>query len=152
VLWQVPPDAVARLQRSNSPIVGTVGMVVEDSMYGITLSSLLRRWTKTVVQVRANAVLARQVVDAGGIGWVIIDNGLSGLESGVDLARWLRANHPSVLRVAHSGHTAAWMETLLDTDAEAYPGASPLFHAVVPKPIDATVLVAALAALRGAEA
>jgi hypothetical protein len=141
------PMTAATLQRVNSPLLGTMGMIVEDSQYGMSLSSLLRRWTHKPVQVRANADLAREVLATGKMQWAIIDNGLTGSETGADLARWLRDHCPTVIRIAHSGRDASWHQQLLADDAAFCPGVSPLFHASVPKPTDAAELVATLATL-----
>lgn len=122
-----------------SPFIGSRGVIVEDSAYGVGLARVLQRRGAADVTVCATVDAAKQLVLAHSPHWALIDTRLADAETGLALADWLRRLHPTVARISHAAFVPAPPAVAQDTAS-----LGPLFHAIVCKPCAIATLIAAI--------
>jgi len=137
--WGYNEVSVTTSDRQSQPLRNTRGLVVDDSALAVRIAGLLQRWG-AAVDTAASVAAAKVLLAAHTYDWATLDVDLGEhQESGIDLAHWLRMEHPAIVRIACSAATTR-LNVAIAADAATTP-AQPLYHGRLDKPFGVNALV-----------
>ncbi|NJK81272.1 MAG: response regulator [Chloroflexaceae bacterium] len=128
---------------TNTALEGVRILVVEDTAdVALGLSEGLRRAGALTVEIKASARQARRRLEQEPLpDLVLLDQHITGEETGLDIALWMREQPAlqQIVRVSYSGTNPEDLRTRCPDDT--------VFHALITKPIPIPQLIEKLAAL-----